>query len=134
MPLAVPTALSLANFYGEREIELYCWDESKETCDIMCRVLRYFFFVSRIRNYVYSLPSVEQALDATNAVINCSGRPIGVPVPVFQTHANGFGENWNLPMDELKFQCLRWINREEYPSVEIHQESTNSLVQWLNQL
>ena len=133
-------AATLANFFGERESEVFCWDPRKEQCDIMCRVLRYFLKVGGVRHFVYSFNEPEQALDASNGVIilnqpsqfeSSTFYPILRPsLPVFEVDHNDV----EYDEDVAKFQCLRWINKEEYPSELIYAHREGPLLDWLNQL
>jgi hypothetical protein len=133
-------AASIANFYGEREVEIYAWDENKERCDAMCRVLRIFLRTKQIRHKVYSIESRSSVLNGVQALVNCSGYPMGglsLEVPMFDVLANQWWES--LPkktsdLDAEKFQVLRWINKEEYPSVFLHENRNSPLVKWLNDL
>ncbi|MEI8283165.1 MAG: hypothetical protein WCG75_12225, partial [Armatimonadota bacterium] len=70
-------AASIANFYGDREIEIYAWDENKERCDAMCRVLRIFLRTKQIRYRVFSIESREAVLTGAQGLVNCSGFPMG---------------------------------------------------------
>ena len=133
-------AASIANFYGEREIEIFAWDENKERCDAMCRVLRIFLRTKQIRHKVYSIESRQSVLIGIQALVNCSGYPTGglnLDEPVFDVLA----EKWWQPSSQIpsspdadKFQILRWINKEEYPSVFLHENRESPLVKWLNEL
>jgi hypothetical protein len=133
-------AASIANFYGEREVEIYTWDENKERCDAMCRVLRIFLRTKQIRHKVYSIESRDTVLYGAQALVNCSGFPMGglsLDAPIFDVIGNCWWEP--LPkdtpiLDAEKFQILRWINKEEYPSVFIHSNRDSPLVKWLNDL
>lgn len=134
-------AASLANFYGEREIEIYAWDENKERCDAMCRVLRLFLKVHRIRHIVYALDSIETALSGIQGAIICNPQSASyarfVALPIFDVEVSRWWEdNPDQPvsMEAQKFQILRWINKEEYPSVFLHENRESPLVKWLNQL
>jgi hypothetical protein len=133
-------AASIANFYGEREIEIYAWDENKERCDAMCRVLRIFLRTKQIRYKVYSIESRESVLNGAQGLVNCSGFPMGglnLEVPVFDVKGNQWWEaktKEDSTLDAEKFQILRWINKEEYPSVFLHQNRDTPLVKWLNNL
>jgi len=131
-------AASIANFYGEREIEIYAWDENKERCDAMCRVLRIFLRVKQIPHKVYSIESRATVLFGAHGLVNCSGFPLGglnFEHPVFDVLENQW---WESPtsdkaaQDSMKFQILRWINKEEFPSVYIHENRESPLVKWLN--
>lgn len=126
-------AASIANFFGEREVEIYCWDQDKEKCDIMCRVLRYFLKVGGVRHYVYSFQEVHAAIDATHAIIQLPGTPpISAVNRAPRFSVGQFEPNFN--EDEAKFQCLRWINKEEYPSELVYSQRESELLCWLNQL
>ena len=133
-------AASIANFYGEREIEIYAWDENKERCDAMCRVLRIFLRTKQIRHRVYSIESRVSVLNGAQGLVNCSGFPMGgleLNIPMFDVMAHQWWES--LPADATtsdaeKFQILRWINKEEYPSVFLHENRASPLVLWLNAL
>ena len=133
-------AASIANFYGEREIEIYAWDENKERCDAMCRVLRIFLRTKQIRHRVYSIESRSTVLNGAHGLVNCSGFPMGglqLDIPMFDVMTNHWWES--LPeetsaIDAKKFQILRWINKEEYPSVFLHENRESPLVKWLNSL
>ena len=133
-------AASIANFYGEREIEVYAWDENKERCDAMCRVLRIFLRTKQIRHKVYSIESRQSVLNGAQGLVNCSGFPMGgleLDVPMFDVMANQWWESLPRGTSELdaeKFQILRWINKEEYPSVFLHENRDSPLVKWLNSL
>ena len=133
-------AASIANFYGEREIEIYAWDENKERCDAMCRVLRIFLRTKQIPHKVYSIESRATVLFGAHGLVNCSGFPLGglnFEQPIFDVIENKW---WESPtsekaaQDSMKFQILRWINKEEYPSVFLHENRESPLVKWLNDL
>ena len=133
-------AASIANFYGEREIEIYAWDENKERCDAMCRVLRIFLRTKQIRHRVFSIESRQSVLNGAQGLVNCSGFPMGgleLDAPMFDVMAHQWWEP--LPketssLDVEKFQILRWINKEEFPSVFLHENRDSPLVLWLNTL
>ena len=137
---ATYVAASIANFYGEREIEIYAWDENRERCDAMCRVLRIFLKTNRVRHIVYTLQSQEAALAGVQGMVVCNGNPVDParsPVPVFNVSTQQWWEvNPKEPrtLDGQKFQILRWINKEEYPSVFLHENRESPLVKWLNEL
>lgn len=133
-------AASLANFYGERELEIHAWDEDKERCDAMCRVMRLFFRANRIRHVVYARESKEAALANMNGAIICGNETLpltSLVIPTFQVKG---AEWWSFvpgqepTLDNQKFQVLRWINKEEYPSTFLYQNRENPLVKWLNDL
>jgi hypothetical protein len=133
-------AASIANFYGDREVEIYAWDENIERCDAMCRVLRIFLRTKQIRYKVFSIESRDSVLLGAQGLVNCSNFPLGglhLDVPKFDVIANQW---WDSASDESsnqdanKFQILRWINKEEYPSVFLHQNRESPLVKWLNTL
>ena len=133
-------AASIANFYGEREIEIFAWDENKERCDAMCRVLRIFLRTKQIRHKVYSIESRQSVLIGIQALVNCSGYPTGglnLDAPMFDVMAEKWWQHsLQIPTstDADKFQILRWINKEEYPSVFLHENRESPLVKWLNEL
>ena len=133
-------AASIANFYGEREIEIYAWDENKERCDAMCRVLRIFLRTKHIRHKVFSIESRQSVLNGAQGLVNCSGFPLGglqLDIPIFDVMASKWWESMpseTIARDAEKFQILRWINKEEYPSVFLHQNHESPLVRWLNSL
>lgn len=137
---ATYVAASIANFYGEREIEIYAWDENRERCDAMCRVLRIFLRTNRVKHFVFNRESREAATAEAQALILCN--QVALPaamavVPVFQVKDHQW---WEETPDEpktlegQKFQILRWINKEEYPSVFLHENRESPLVKWLNEL
>ncbi|MBI1333558.1 MAG: hypothetical protein GC165_11855 [Armatimonadetes bacterium] len=138
---ATYVAASIANFYGERQIEIHAWDENPERCDAMCRVLRIFLRVNRIPHIIYNRESKAAALQSAQGLVVCSEEPLD-PVmarqmPVFDVPANRWWDpssDQPQTLDGQKFQVLRWINKEEYPSVFLHQNRNSPLVQWLNQL
>jgi hypothetical protein len=134
LEIGFSVAAALGNFFGEREVEIYAWDEAKEQCDVMCRVLRVFLKVNNIRHYVYSLETPDQALHASNAVILCSPYSGECCLPSFDVQCSNWPNLREWGPDEAKFQALRYINREDYPSVEIYAERENPLLTWLNQL
>jgi hypothetical protein len=127
-------AAAVSNYYGERPVEIYTWDEGKEQCDIMCRVLRAFLKVNQLPHIVYSLSAPDQALHAADGIVLCSAFDGLLEAPVY----NLVGSAWPLRRewgpDEAKFQALRYINREEYPSQEIYAERESPLLAWMNQL
>lgn len=133
-------AASLANFYGEREIELYTWDESKERCDAMCRVLRIFLRMTRNKHFVYSLEKQDAALHGIQGIVLCNHEPLQIAapqVPIFDVLSNRWweeNEGTTASLEAHNFQILRWINKEEYPSVFLHENRESPLVKWLNEL
>jgi hypothetical protein len=74
MELGGAICASLANFYGERPLEIRVWDPIKERADIMARVLRYFFKSVGLEHQVYSMASMSDVMFEPNAVIICLGR------------------------------------------------------------
>ncbi len=132
-------AACLANFYGERELEVHAWDENRELCDSMCRVTRLFLRANRVRHAVYTRESKEAAIADSQGIIICSSQPILNPrnLPVFSVEEAIWWEHKpgeEPTLDGQKFQVLRWINKEEFPSVFLHQNRDTPLVKWLNDL
>ena len=133
-------AASIANFYGEREIEIHAWDENKERCDAMCRVLRIFLRTNHIRHIVYTRESKDAAIAVAQGIIICNDQldaPFARTIPVFSARNHQW---WDINADEPqtpdghKFQVLRWINKEEYPSKFLYENRNSPLVKWLNEL
>jgi hypothetical protein len=134
LELGFSVAAALSNFYGERELEIYAWDPGKEQCDIMCRVLRIFLKVNHIPHIVYSFDTADQALHASNGVILCSPYEGDLSVPVYNLVGSSWPDLKEWGPNEAKYQALRYINREDYPSQEIYAERESPLLSWLNTL
>ncbi len=137
---ATYVAASIANFYGEREIEIYAWDENRERCDAMCRVLRIFLRINRVKHYVYNRESKEAAITGAQGLIICNDSSLGATLPSVPVFSVKNQQWWEDTPDEprtlegQKFQILRWINKEEYPSIFLHENRDTPLVKWLNEL
>lgn len=128
--VAPKISATLANFFADRPIEIRCWDENEEACDVMCRVLRHFLKERELKYPVFRL-SPDYALDKVDALIICGDPAIlpvtGAMVPTFRLPS---GEDDRLDM--YKFQALRWINQEDDPLAFMHEHQNLELLAWLN--
>lgn len=104
----------------------------------MCRVLRYFLKTADIRNFVYSKSELNEALENSAGIILCADRE---EAEIDEMLA-GFSHLpiYRVPPDEsvvedsMKFQCLRWINKEDYPSEYLYAHRNDPLIDWLNRI
>ncbi len=128
--VAPKISATLSNFFADRPVEIRCWDENEEACDVMCRVLRHFLKERELKYPVLRL-SPESALDKADALIiigeNTLGDQLGPMLPTFRL-PKGQDEN----LDMYKFQALRWINQEDDPLQFMHEHQNPELLVWLN--
>ena len=121
---------TLANFFADRPIEIRCWDENQEACDVMCRVLRFFLKERELKYPVFKLER-DLVLDKADAVIVCGkpleGEEMGILIPTFR-----LDPGVDTQFDKYKFQALRWINQEEDPLSFMFESQNPELLAWLN--
>ena len=128
--VAPKISATLANFFADRPIEIRCWDENEEACDVMCRVLRQFLKERELKYSVLKLQP-DLVLDKADALIICGDQvqviEPGVMLPTFRLEG---GQDQRFDM--YKFQALRWINQEDDPLMFMHEHQNHELLTWLN--
>lgn len=77
-------------------------------------------------------------MTGAQGIVVCDDQTLGaIPIPVFDAKSQQWWENKPdepRTLDGQKFQILRWINKEEYPSIFLHENRNSPLVKWLNEL
>jgi hypothetical protein len=122
-------AAALAGFHSERPIEIRCWDEDREKCELVCRVLRMFLKASQLPHRVFAL-EYESVIQDADAVILVSRDAITDFEPRYVVEPEETSDGH----DVHKYQALRWINREDWPSEFIEGHAESPILKWLNGL
>lgn len=68
-----PVVAALANYFGERELEVRLYDSDDERLDLFDRLARACFVVEKARHRLFSFNDHREALDEADAAIVCVG-------------------------------------------------------------
>lgn len=137
---------SLANYFGERELEVRMWDPQAEVLDIMDLFARECFKWRSSEHRLVTMPDLDEALEDVDAVIICAncGASVasftdiqidGFPVlDLVESHLDWRPEISEAESIRLRFDILRTINREDYLFHLVNDYKQSPVVDWLNTL
>ena len=156
---APQTLASLANYFGERPIEIRLWDGDEERLDLLDRLARVLFALNRSEHTVKYCASLEEAVaDATKVLWlpdeNCHRKapnlvaeftalvPPEIDLLCIATEVEPVMEafwryEWPAPLTgtesrEMPLQILRWVRAEEYPWALLKQFEKSPVGVWLD--
>ncbi len=139
---------SLANYYGERLLEVRLYDADEERLDLFDRFARVCFASGQAPHVVFSTPDIEEALECVDAALvqvgtNCArkfleakeGDPVPAaiasllqPLPPSARVLSLFGERLVLPIEN--YDSIDWPAE---PDEEVRRATPHQILRWIRQ-
>ena len=139
-----PVIGSLANFFGERSLEVRLWDPSREVLDIMDRFARECFKWNGAEHHLVALNDLDECVESVDGLIICANAGASVAsitearlediprMDLAQEYAYWLPEVGESELTRRRFEILRMIKREEYPFELVNDYKQSPVIEWLN--